>query len=311
MMIDTTLRNRLDNALKQLSTIIVGKNDVITLAMSCLIARGHVLLEDLPGSGKTTLAKAFAATLGLTFRRVQFTSDLLPADVVGFSSLDTQKQQLTFHPGPIFTQLLLADEINRASPKSQSALLEAMEERQVTIEHDTRQLPAPFFVIATQNPLEQIGTYALPESQLDRFLMRLSMGYPSAKLEVDILRGMAREEMLKNAQPLLNQTDILSLQGIAQQITVSEAIAQYIQKLLTYTREHSHINQGLSTRAGLGIVRAAQAYALLTGETALLPKHIQTVFPAIAWHRLPRQNQDNAQHQATIMAIIANVPVPL
>lgn len=310
-MIDTALRNRLHLALQQLASIIVGKNDIIALAMSSLIARGHVLLEDLPGAGKTTLAKAFAATLGLDFRRIQFTSDLLPADVVGFSSLNASQQKLHFHPGPIFTQLLLADEINRASPKSQSALLEGMEERQVTIEHHSHRLPEPFFVIATQNPLEQIGTYALPESQLDRFLMRLSLGYPSDKLETDILRGISREDMLKNAQAKLNQADILALQQAARRITISHAIAQYVQKLLSHTRDNKQFKQGLSTRAGLGIIRAAQAYALLTGESAVLPKHVQTVFPAIAWHRLARQNQDDAQHQAAITAIIGNVPVPL
>ncbi|SUO97875.1 AAA family ATPase [Suttonella ornithocola] len=310
-MIDIELRRRLNTALKQLATIIVGKNEIIALSMSCLIARGHVLLEDLPGAGKTTLAKAFAATLGMNFRRIQFTSDLLPADIVGFSSLNALEQKLVFHPGPIFTQLLLADEINRASPKSQSALLEAMEERQVTIEHHTHTLEEPFFVIATQNPLEQIGTYALPESQLDRFLMRLSMGYPSAKLEIDILRGASREDMLRHSKAQLNQADILTLQTAAKNITVSESLAHYVQKLLAYTRDRTHFSQGLSTRAGLGLVRAAQAYALLHGETAVLPKHIQACFPSVAWHRLPRKGQDDEHHRQAILDVLNTVEVPL
>ncbi len=310
-MIDSGLRQRLNIALKQLATIVVGKNEVITLAMSSLIARGHVLLEDLPGAGKTTLAKAFAATLSMDFRRIQFTSDLLPADVIGFSSLNQLEQKLVFHPGPVFTSLLLADEINRASPKSQSALLEAMEERQVTVEHDTRALPEPFFVIATQNPLEQVGTYALPESQLDRFLMRLSMGYPSAVTEVDILSGHSREDMLKAAKPRLSKSDVLTLQRAAKQVTVSKALAQYVQKILAYTRTHDQFVQGLSTRAGIGLVRAAQAYALIKGETAVLPKHVQTVFMSVAYHRLTRKGRDEQAHYDAVAAVLNEVSVPL
>lgn len=258
--LNQALRARLNQALNQLATIIVGKNEVIALSMACLLARGHVLLKDLPGAGKTTLAKAFAATLGLDYRRIQFTSDLLPADVVGFSVLNPASQQLVFHAGPVFTQLLLADEINRASPKSQSALLEAMEERQVTVEHETHRLAEPFFVIATQNPLDQVGTYALPESQLDRFLMRLSMGYPAAAREVAILRGESRSEMIAALQPVLSRSDILALQQAVRAVHVSESVAVYVQKLLAYTRDGRFVH-GLSTRAGLGMVRAAQAFA--------------------------------------------------
>lgn len=310
-MIEAALRQRLHAALKQLSTIVVGKNDVIALSMSCLLARGHVLLEDLPGAGKTTLAKAFAATLGMDYRRIQFTSDLLPADVVGFSLLHPGEHKLVFQEGPIFTSLLLADEINRASPKSQSALLEAMEERQVTVEHESRPLPEPFFVIATQNPLEQIGTFALPESQLDRFLMRLSLGYPSAALEVEILRGDTRQEMLAQAQAQLSRSDVLQLQKAVREITVSEAVAQYVQKLLAYTRDRKHFAQGLSTRAGLGLVRVAQAYALILGKEAVLPEHVQKVFPALAWHRLPKKGRDDHAHAEAIAAVLAQVDVPL
>ena len=304
------LRIRLNQALTQLATIIVGKNEVIALSMACLLARGHVLLEDLPGAGKTTLAKAFAATLGLEYRRIQFTSDLLPADVVGFSVLNAQTQQLVFHQGPVFTQLLLADEINRASPKSQSALLEAMEERQVTVEHDTYRLAEPFFVIATQNPLEQIGTYALPESQLDRFLMRLSLGYPAAAREVAILRGESRSDMIAAARPLLSRDDVLALQKAVRAVHVSESIAQYVQKLLAYTRNGAFVH-GLSTRAGLGLIRAAQAYALLRGESAVLPEHVQAVFVPVAWHRLQGRMQNEAAHEQAVRAVLGQVEVPL
>lgn len=218
---------------------------------------------------------------------------------------------MVFQEGPIFTSLLLADEINRASPKSQSALLEAMEERQVTIEHETRALPEPFFVIATQNPLEQIGTFALPESQLDRFLMRLSLGYPSAALEVEILRGDSRQEMLNKARAQLSRSDILQLQAAVREVKVSESLAQYVQKLLAYTRNSSHFTQGLSTRAGLGLVRSAQAYALLLGKEAVLPEHVQKVFPALAWHRLPRKGRDEHAHSQAIAEVLARVDVPL
>ncbi|MDO5090729.1 MAG: AAA family ATPase [Cardiobacteriaceae bacterium] len=304
------LRARLNQALAQLAAIVVGKNEVIALSMACLLARGHVLLEDLPGAGKTTLAKAFAATLGLDYRRIQFTSDLLPADVVGFSVLNAQSQQLVFHAGPVFTQLLLADEINRASPKSQSALLEAMEERQVTLEHESHVLPEPFFVMATQNPLEQIGTYALPESQLDRFLMRLSLGYPAAAREVAILRGESRSEMIAAARPLLSREDVLALQAAVRAVHVSESIAQYVQRLLAYTRSGAFVH-GLSTRAGLGMVRAAQAYALLRGERAVLPEHVQAVFVPVAWHRLQGRLQDAAAHEQAVRAVLGQVDVPL
>lgn len=308
--LNQALRARLNQALNQLATIIVGKNEVIALSMACLLARGHVLLEDLPGAGKTTLAKAFAATLGLDYRRIQFTSDLLPADVVGFSVLNPASQQLVFHAGPVFTQLLLADEINRASPKSQSALLEAMEERQVTVEHETHRLAEPFFVIATQNPLDQVGTYALPESQLDRFLMRLSMGYPAAAREVAILRGESRSEMIAALQPVLSRSDILALQQAVREVHVSESVAVYVQKLLAYTRDGGFVH-GLSTRAGLGMVRAAQAFALLRGASAVLPEHVQAVFVPVAWHRLQGHTLDSAAHEQEVRAVLGQVDVPL
>ena len=305
------VRQRLQQALAQLGSIIVGKEEVISLAAACLLARGHLLLEDLPGAGKTTLAKAFAATLGLDFRRIQFTSDLLPADVVGFSTLEPQSQALIFHQGPVFTQLLLADEVNRASPKSQSALLEAMEERQVSVDHRTHPLPSPFFVIATQNPLEQIGTFALPEAQVDRFLMRLSLGYPDAASEVEVLRGRDRSELLASARPLLSREDVLALQQAAAQVAVSEALALYVQHLLAFSRSCGDFVHGLSTRAGLSLVRAAQAYALLRGESAVLPEFVQAVFPAVAWHRLHSVHADNDGHAAALARVLAQVAVPL
>ncbi len=301
---------KLHTALKQLNRIIIGKKDEITLAMVCLLARGHVLLEDLPGAGKTTLAKAFAATMGLDYRRIQFTADLLPADVIGFSAFHPQSQQLTFYEGPVFTQLLLADEINRASPKSQSALLEAMEERQVTVEHTTYPLPKPFFVIATQNPQEQVGTFILPESQLDRFMMRLSLGYPSPSREIEILSGNPRESRLTQAKAILGEADILLLQQSVRQIHVSAAIAEYVQKLLVYTRQDGRFAHGLSTRAGLAMISAAQAFAFVHHSNAVLPEHIQKVFVPIAWHRL-RLTQQHSVHEEVLKAILGQVAVPI
>lgn len=304
-----SLRQRLHAAIAQLNAVIVDKQSVIELAMSCLLARGHLLLEDLPGAGKTTLAKAFAATLGLSYRRVQFTSDLLPADIIGFAMLDKVTQKMHFHQGAIFTQLLLADEINRASPKSQSALLEAMAERQITIEQHSYPLPAPFFVIATQNPLEQIGTYPLPESQLDRFLMRLSVGYMSAKHEAELLRGKEREQLLRELNPVLSQEDILMLQTAVERVFVSQSVAEYAQKLLAFTRDSNAFVHGLSTRAGLSLMRAAKAFAFLQDADTLLPEHIQAVFVAVAWHRL-RDVRGGGSEQS-VAEILEHVPVPL
>ncbi|UJF24654.1 AAA family ATPase [Suttonella sp. R2A3] len=310
-MLDEGLRQRFDRAVTQINQIVVGKETVVRLSLVCLLARGHLLLEDLPGSGKTTLAKAFAATLGLDFRRIQFTADLLPADVLGFSMMQTHTQELRFYRGPVFTQLLLADEINRASPKSQSALLEAMEERQISIDHETHALDPLFFVIATQNPREQVGTFALPESQIDRFLMRLSLGYPEADSETAILRGQPRTAMLADRQAQLSAQDILALQEAAQTVFVSQAVAQYVQHLLAYTRQQSVFRHGLSTRAGLALIAAAQAYALIGGEQAVFPQHIQAVFFGVAWHRLHGHEHDNMQHQEHLQRVLDEVAVPL
>ena len=280
------VRQRLQQALAQLGSIIVGKEEVISLAAACLLARGHLLLEDLPGAGKTTLAKAFAATLGLDFRRIQFTSDLLPADVVGFSTLDPQSQALVFHQGPVFTQLLLADEVNRASPKSQSALLEAMEERQVSVDGETYPLPQPFIVMATQNPTEQLGTFPLPESQLDRFMMRLSMGYPAAEAEKQLyLQGGSRSSA-GSLQAVCDARQLQQWQQQVSQVTFAQAAADYVYRLVQATRQSGRFAAGLSPRAGLAVVGAAKAWAFMQGRGHVLPDDVKSVWVAVANHRV-------------------------
>ncbi len=270
----------------QLNGVILGKEKQIKLALTCLLARGHLLIEDVPGLGKTVLAHALGRALGLEYQRVQFTSDLLPGDVIGCSVYDRNQGAFHFTPGPVFTQLLLADEINRATPKCQSALLEAMEERQVSADGKTRELPQPFYVIATQNPTEQVGTYPLPESQLDRFLLRISMGYPDQDAELEILRGEDRKTMLENMAPLVTPSELLALQAGVREVKVSDAVLRYLYRLLDFTRTSELFHTGLSTRAGLGLLRAAQAWALIHDEDKLLPGDIQSVFPAVAGHRL-------------------------
>ena len=266
--------------------IILGKGHELRLALACLIARGHLLLEDLPGMGKTVLAHALAKALGLAFNRVQFTNDMLPGDLTGAAIFNRDKNEFVFHPGPIFTQLLLADEINRASPKTQSALLEAMEERQVSSDGTTRLLPEPFFVIATQNPVDQLSTNPLPEAQLDRFLMRISLGYPDAAAEMEVLRGEDRRELLDRLAPSLDAGRLLALQKAARNIHVSDALLAYIRALAEYTRHGAGLAYGLSPRAALGLLAAGRAWALLDGRDHVLPADIQAVFPAVAIHRL-------------------------
>jgi len=276
----------LNQALAALDRIILGKSRQIRLALTCLLARGHLLIEDIPGVGKTTLALALARVLGLRFQRVQFTSDLLPADILGVSIFEQQNGAFRFHPGPIFAQLVLADEVNRASPKTQSALLEAMEERQVTSEGETRILPEPFFVIATQNPAYQIGTFPLPESQLDRFMMRIALGYPPPDAERTLLSERDRRELLPEVQPALAPRDLIALQGQVGGIKATPALLEYVLALVRYTREHVGLRMGLSPRAGLSIRRAAQAWALLDGRAGAIPEDVQAVFPAVVNHRL-------------------------
>ncbi len=276
----------LHTAIERINTIILGKDRQIRLAMACLLARGHLLIEDMPGVGKTTLAHTLARTLGLNFHRIQFTSDLLPADILGVAVYQRETGGFTFHPGPIFAQVILADEINRASPKAQSALLEAMEERQVSIEGETRPLPEPFFVIATQNPSEQIGVFPLPESQLDRFLMRIHLGYPDPDAERNLLRGGDRRDTLNNLKPAMTVHEFLELQRKVGDVKVAEALLDYIQALLNASRADERLSQGPSPRAGLALKRAVQAWAFLDGRDFALPEDVQAIFPAVAGHRL-------------------------
>ncbi|MFO1379563.1 MAG: MoxR family ATPase [Chitinivorax sp.] len=301
--------NSPEQALQQINRIILGKPQQIRLALSCMLAGGHLLLEDIPGVGKTTLAHVLAATLGLSFQRVQFTADLLPADIIGVSIYERDSQQFKFHPGPVFSQLVLADEINRAPPKTQSALLEAMEERQLTQDGVSHTLPQPFFVIATQNPARQIGTYPLPESQLDRFLMRLSLGYPDPAAERMLLRGTARQELIRELTPVLQPQQLLQLQHRATQVHVADALLDYLQALLHASRHSPQIASGLSPRAGLALLRAAQAYALLERTDAVLPEHVQAVFPAVAGHRLALRG-DLPASSSDAAALMRTVAIP-
>ena len=296
-------------ALQTLGTILLGKELQLRLALACMLARGHLLIEDMPGVGKTTLALALARVLGLQFQRVQFTSDLLPADILGVSIYEAANGRFRFHPGPIFAQLVLADEVNRASPKTQSALLEAMEERQVTAEGETRPLPLPFFVIATQNPVEQIGTFPLPESQLDRFLMRLSLGYPPANAERQLLSERDRRDLLQSTPPVLSSPQLLALQEQVLLIKTTPALLEYILALVQYSRQHQGLRMGLSPRAGLAIRRAAQAWAFLEGRSGVIPEDVQAVFPAVANHRLLAASEREAG-APTAREILAAVAIP-
>tara|TARA_R110002096_G_scaffold17266_23_gene59863 strand:- start:3206 stop:4177 length:972 start_codon:yes stop_codon:yes gene_type:complete len=289
--------------------IILGKRRELRLALACLLARGHLLIEDLPGVGKTTLAHLLAKLLGLNYQRIQFTSDLLPADVVGVSVFDRDNGGFRFHKGPIFTQLLLADEVNRATPRAQSALLEAMEERQVTIDGDTYPLPDPFFVIATQNPSEQIGTFPLPESQLDRFLMRISIGYPSRDAELELLNGENRRVMLSRLEPQLHLEDLRQLQRQVDTVHVAEPLLEYIQDLLAYSREAPAFATGLSPRAGLALVQAARAWALVDGRGHVVPEDVQETLPSVVRHRLGAGNA-SADEADLAQLLITNVPIP-
>ena len=302
--------SRLGAAAAAIERVVLGKPGQIRLCLACLLARGHLLIEDVPGVGKTTLAHALARVLGLEWRRLQFTSDLLPADVIGVSVFDRVSQQFQFRPGPVFTQLLLADEINRASPKAQSALLEAMEERQVSVDGTTHALPEPFFVVATQNPHEQLGTFGLPESQLDRFLMRVSLGYPDPASERTLLLAGERHELLEATAAVLNPAELLAAQRAVRAIYVSAPLLDYVQALVARSRLQFQL--GLSPRAAQGLVRAAQAWALLAGERAVLPEHVQAVLPPVAAHRLEQRNGGAAADGARLAdELLAAVAVPL
>jgi len=301
----------LARARELLETVILGKPGQVRLCLACLLARGHLLIEDVPGVGKTTLAHALAHVLGLAWQRVQFTSDLLPADIIGVSVFDRSHQRFHFRQGPVFTQLLLADEVNRASPRTQSALLEAMEERQVSADGTTYALPEPFFVVATQNPHEQLGTFALPESQLDRFLMRVTLGYPDAAHERALLRGGERRELLPGIVPALSAAGVLGLQRAVRAVHIADALLDYTQSLIARTRERADLKLGLSPRAGQGLLRAAQAWAYLEGRAAVLPEDVQAVLPAVVAHRLERRDAAEAPAADELAAeLIRGVPVP-
>jgi MoxR-like ATPase len=301
----------LHNVITQTEQVILGKPHQIRLALACLLARGHLLIEDLPGVGKTTLAHALSSSLGLQFQRIQFTSDMLPADILGVSIFQRDSSEFKFHPGPIFAQMILADEVNRAMPKTQSALLEAMEEQQVTIEGVTRPLPAPFFVIATQNPIYQVGTFPLPESQLDRFLMRLQLGYPDAQAERGLLAGVERREIVSRLTPQMSAAELIALQQQVRQVFVSPALLDYVQSILRHTRESARFIHGLSPRAGLSLLGAARAWALLDGRNAVMPEDVQAVLPGISGHRL-QSVQDVRRQDGEKLAreLIEAVPIP-
>jgi MoxR-like ATPase len=280
------MQKTLDRAAQEIGTVLLGKDRQVRLALCCLISGGHLLLEDLPGMGKTTLSHALAKVLGLQYRRVQFTSDLLPGDILGASIFDRQSNKFQFLPGPVFTQVLLADEINRSTPKTQSALLEAMAEGQVTIEGETRPLPQPFFVIATQNPLTQAGTYPLPESQLDRFLMRLSLGYPDPAAERRLLTGDDAQTRLTQLQTCVTPEQLQKMQSAVDRIHTSEQLLDYVQRLIAYTRSEPGFAFGLSPRGALALLRSAKAWALMNGRGHAVPEDVQIVLPAVVEHRL-------------------------
>ena len=292
------------------SRIILGKEHAVRLALACILARGHLLIEDIPGVGKTTLAHVLARLLGLQFQRIQFTSDMLPADIIGVSIFDQRDASFRFHPGPVFAQLLLADEINRATPKAQSALLEAMEERQISAEGQTWRLPEPFFVIATQNPADQIGTFPLPESQLDRFLMRISLGYPDRAAERLLLSGADRRDQVSQLQPVLQGDELAQLQRAVLVVHTSDALLDYVQNLISATRSGRWFVQGLSPRAGIALVRAAKARALLEGRTYVAPDDVQAVLAPCIAHRLVPVGDAGRGAIEQVQALLEATPLP-
>jgi MoxR-like ATPase len=304
------VKEKLTTLLLQLNTIIVGKPAQVQDCVACLLAGGHLLIEDVPGVGKTTLAHALSRSFGLQFSRVQFTADLMPSDLSGVSIYERQKESFVFHPGPLFAQVLLADEINRASPKTQSALLEAMEEKQVTTEGATRPLPVPFFVIATQNPHDQLGTYALPESQLDRFHMRISLGYPDRAAERELLKGADRRDMVDKLQAVLTPDDLLALQSQVNQVHAAEPLLNYMQDLMAATRSGRWFLQGLSPRAGIAVMRAAKAQAFLNQRDYVAPDDIAAVLPQTAAHRLIPVSNAGRGAVEQVRAMLAAVPLP-
>jgi MoxR-like ATPase len=308
---DAGLVGLVEGVIARLGSIILGKEPQLRLGLACLLARGHLLIEDIPGVGKTTLAHALARVLGLSYQRIQFTSDLLPADIIGVSVFEPESGEFRFHRGPVFAQLVLADEVNRATPKAQSALLEAMEEHQVTVDGQTYPLSEPFFVIATQNPLYQIGTFPLPESQLDRFLMRIELGYPAPALERQLLKGRDRRDLLATLAPALTPQQLLRLQAAVLEVHASDALLDYVQAIARFTRQSAEFEAGLSPRAVIALLRAAQSWALMHAHVGVLPEDVQAVLGAVVGHRLAPRDESRFRGAAEIgRHVLEAVPVP-
>jgi MoxR-like ATPase len=308
---DAGLVGLVEGVIARLGSIILGKEPQLRLGLACLLARGHLLIEDIPGVGKTTLAHALARVLGLSYQRIQFTSDLLPADIIGVSVFEPESGEFRFHRGPVFAQLVLADEVNRATPKAQSALLEAMEEHQVTVDGQTYPLSEPFFVIATQNPLYQIGTFPLPESQLDRFLMRIELGYPAPALERQLLKGRDRRDLLATLAPALTPQQLLRLQAAVLEVHASDALLDYVQAIASYSRQSAEFEAGLSPRAVIALLRAAQSWALMHAHVGVLPEDVQAVLGAVVGHRLAPRDESRFRGATEIgRHVLEAVPVP-
>lgn len=304
--LDSPFSQKVERAVGEVSKALLGKDHQIRLALCCLFSGGHLLIEDLPGMGKTTLSYALARAMGLEFNRIQFTSDLLPADILGISIFDQNSGQFTFHPGPIFSQLVLADEINRTTPKTQSALLEAMEERQVTVEGETRPLPEPFFVIATQNPVNLAGTYPLPESQLDRFLMRLRLGYPDQKAERELLEMNTERDKVALVQQCLTTADVAQFRIQSAEVIASSALLDYVQRLVAFTRGKDDFSYGLSPRGSLAVMRAAKTWALMCGRDHAVPEDVQVILPAVVEHRLRGNSDEDGHSGASLLQRLLN-----
>ena len=304
------MREVIEEAIEQVGTVVLGKEQQIRLAVACLLSEGHLLIEDLPGMGKTTLAHALAQVFNLSYSRIQFTSDILPADIIGAPVFDKESGRFEFHEGPVFNQLILADEINRTTPKSQSALLEAMEERQVSVDGEPRQLPEPFFVIATQNPSTSAGTFPLPESQLDRFLMRLELGYPDPAAERILLKEQDRRIVISTLKPVINLLDLKALQAACKEVKVSEALLDYIQRIIAYTRESSEFTHGLSPRGAMALLSSAKSWAFMEDRSYVVPEDVQAVLPPVVEHRL-RDAADHHDRAGTAIAqrLLARVDV--
>lgn len=304
-----SVKPHFDRVVRKAGEVVLGKEQQIRLCLACLLARGHLLIEDQPGVGKTTLAHVLAQTLGLQFNRIQFTSDLLPGDILGVAVYSRETGGFAFHPGPIFSQVILADEVNRATPKTQSALLEAMEEHQVTVEGETRGLPEPFFVIATRNPTYQVGTFPLPESQLDRFTMRIHLGFPNPSAERELLIGRERRVLISEIEPCMEPSLLARLQRLVSEVFVSEPLLDYLQALIAFTRESPEFHVGLSPRAGIALLRSAQAWALMEGREAVLPEDLQRVLPGVVGHRLVPGEGGERQGAQLVAHLLESVPI--